>query len=238
VACTDVGAGRPILCVHGLPGSSFDFRWLDAAIGDRARVIRVDLPGFGGTPLGDTAPTVAARTAVVAALIDALALDDLVVVGHSFGGPTAVALAADPRVTGVGLLAATGLRPHRMFRRLAGARPLLGAARLLGPWVLRRAYAAAGFAPVFSDEALLYVTRAVGALDWEGHRAAIRALAVPTLVAWADDDPFIEPAIEVELEAAVPDGPRIHHRQGGHAVQKTLAVEIADGLIALGAPPS
>jgi len=53
VTHTDEGTRPPaIVLVHGLPGSVRDFRWLGAALRElapEARVVRLDMPGFGGT---------------------------------------------------------------------------------------------------------------------------------------------------------------------------------------------
>ena len=59
------------------------------------------------------------------------------------------------------------------------------------------------------------------------------ALRAPTLTAFCDDDPFIEPEIQEELGALVPVGPRLRWAEGGHNVQKTHAVEVAEALLSM-----
>ncbi|MEV5835488.1 alpha/beta fold hydrolase [Nocardia sp. NPDC052112] len=58
------------------------------------RTIAVDLPGHGGTPVPDERCTVAGFAAEVIALMNALGVDRFAVVGLSFGGAVAQALAA------------------------------------------------------------------------------------------------------------------------------------------------
>ena len=38
-AYTDVGAGPVLVCVHGMPGSIFDFRWLEPAWADDDKIV-------------------------------------------------------------------------------------------------------------------------------------------------------------------------------------------------------
>lgn len=91
-----------LLLVHGAPGSARDFRWLTPAL-HGLRVVRVELPGFGGTPLS-TQPSVAVtdRARFVLEVADALGLSTAALLGHSLGGVVAVAAAslAPERVRG------------------------------------------------------------------------------------------------------------------------------------------
>lgn len=234
----EAGEGPPVVCVHGLPGSARDFRWLFAPLADRARVIALDLPGFGRTPV-TTAPDASpeGRADFLLEVIDALALDRPVLVGHSMGGLVAVAAAArrPGGFRGLGLLASPGLRPHAGFRRLP--RRTMHVA-LSGPWaplllpLTRRLFAAAGFRN-YPDAALIRTIACLRDTSLEAHAGRLRTLALPTLAAWCEDDPLIEPAILAELAAALPPGPRLVWASGGHVPQKTHAVEVAEGIAAL-----
>jgi pimeloyl-ACP methyl ester carboxylesterase len=85
-------SGPPVvLALHGAPGSHRDFRYLGAYLEPHARVLRLDLPGHGGTPLvhGTTRAGLSARetAAFVAEVLDALQIHSPVhVVGHSLAG--------------------------------------------------------------------------------------------------------------------------------------------------------
>ena len=94
-AFLDAGEGPPVVCIHGLPGSSRDFRWLFEPLASRVRLVAVDLPGFGQTPIA-TAPDASpeGRAAFVLELVDALGLEAPFLVGHSMGGVVAVAAVA------------------------------------------------------------------------------------------------------------------------------------------------
>ena len=66
---------------------------------------------------------------------------------------------------------------------------------------------------------------------WEGRKVTTTPSRVPTLTAWAEDDPFIEKAVLEEHAALLPPGPRLSWREGGHNVQKSQAVELAAALV-------
>src|SRR5262249_23338585 len=98
LAYTDEGPrGAPaLIAVHGIPGSGRDFRYLAPQLTPDVRVLRVDLPGFGGSaPVEDAVATLRGRARVVLALADALGLERFAVAGHSMGGGAALVLAAD-----------------------------------------------------------------------------------------------------------------------------------------------
>lgn len=226
--------------IHGLPGSSRDFRWLASALGDRVRTIRVEQPGFGQTPHEtESGTTLAHRARFAIEAIDALGLDRFAVLGHSIGGPVAmaVAAAAPARVTALALLASVGLHPHRLARKTPRHPDLarLLSLRLVQRAVLpgmRRGFRAVGFPASTPDGELIQCTRVFSRLSFEDNRRAAFGVRAPTLIAWADDDRLVEPAIGLSLSPVLPAGPRLAFPEGGHNIQKTHAVELADALVA------
>ncbi len=89
------GAGRPLLLLHGLLGGSFCWRRNMEALSQRHTVFAVDLPGHGESDapchLDCSMPTQAIR---VSALLERLKLEEVDVVGCSWGGAIAMFLAA------------------------------------------------------------------------------------------------------------------------------------------------
>ena len=105
----DTGAldARPVLLTHGSPGSR---RFVPPDTPDDVRLITFDRPGYGTS---DPAPgrTVLTTAADAVALLDALAVERVAVVGWSGGCPTVAALlvllGAD-RVDGAALVSGPG----------------------------------------------------------------------------------------------------------------------------------
>jgi pimeloyl-ACP methyl ester carboxylesterase len=83
----EAGAGLPVVLLHAFPLSSA--MWLEqrnALAGDDCRIITPDLRGFGGSQLGWDEPSLDHMADDVAALLDTLALDRVVLGGLSMGG--------------------------------------------------------------------------------------------------------------------------------------------------------
>jgi len=98
------GAGHPVVLVHGDGGSVYD--WTLSIVDRLAREYRVvafDRPGFGysGRPLDGASPLVQAR--LIRGAMQALGLEQPVLVGHSRGGQVVMAygLAYPDEVAGV-----------------------------------------------------------------------------------------------------------------------------------------
>ena len=229
---TDVGEGLAVVAVHGLPGSVRDWRWLGPALEPNVRFIRIDMPGFGETPLA-TAPSasIRARADYVGEVIDALALDRPVLIGHSMGGAVVTDYASrNPnRLRGLGLVASVGHRPHKMLRNvprtaISWMLRVPGVARLVASR-LHQQMLAGGFKG-YDHAQEVHTMHCLAALDFPTHAANLAALRLPTMVAWTRDDPFIEADIFDELYWRVPTGPRVAFATGGHNLQKTRAVEL------------
>ena len=234
VAYTDVGRGPPLVALHGCPGSVRDWRWLGAALEPHLRLVRLDLPGFGETPLEVFPdPSFEGRARWVLDVMAALDVHRFAVMGHSAGGPLALEVAAvsPDRVTALVLLASPGLRPHQPFRRHLVARklsPLLRAPLLGGALthLLRAGFQRAGFPPGLPDHALQQSMHIINHLRFARQRANAARVRVPTLVAWTEDDHFIESDIGRELAEAIPHARGLSFSAGGHHLQKTRATEI------------
>jgi pimeloyl-ACP methyl ester carboxylesterase len=99
------GKGEPVVLIHGFCEDSRvweDFK--TDLLEEHYRVIMVDLPGFGkSAPLPE--PTIAHYAGAVWAILDDLGIERSVVIGHSMGGYTALAMLEQQpgRLLGVGL---------------------------------------------------------------------------------------------------------------------------------------
>jgi len=138
--------GLPIVLIHGASGSLHVWEGWTGALGDKVRLISVDLPGHGLTgawPRNEY--TVEAYDDFIDALIRTLNLDRFVLVGHSLGGGVAWHFAATHpgRVSQLILIDSAGYPPGgsdiRWPTRLARL-PLIGDVGIYfkpEPWVRR-----------------------------------------------------------------------------------------------------
>lgn len=233
VAYSVEGASGPaVLMIPGLPGSGRDFRWLAPAVAPWARVVRFDPPGYGASPrprfVGMSARD---KARVVAELIDVLAWESVVLLGHSFGSVVAAETARmrPNTVSHLVLLAPPGVTAHfpvPVVRAVGrGLESERGRALLQGPQ--RYGYRSAGFPSFLTDEELACTTLDSGRADFGSYRQALGASALPTLIAYALDDRQVPPRNSAALHRYAGPGPRIAFASGGHNIQKSQALELA-----------
>src|SRR5271165_7675187 len=107
----ELGEGPPLVFVHGLSGSWQN--WLEQlpVFASRNRVITLDLPGFGHSPMPAEQITISGYARVLEHLLDQLDVDAAAVVGNSMGGFVAaeLAIAVPQRVERLVLVSAAGI---------------------------------------------------------------------------------------------------------------------------------
>jgi pimeloyl-ACP methyl ester carboxylesterase len=107
----DVGEGDSVVFIHGLSGSWVN--WLENIphFARNHRVIAMDLPGFGHSPMPVDKISISGYGRIVDELLDTLGIDRAVVVGNSMGGfiGVEVALQFATRVEKLVLVSAAGL---------------------------------------------------------------------------------------------------------------------------------
>ena len=102
-----VPTGVPLVLLHAFPLSSAMWAALVPELADVARLVLVDLPGLGGSPLPATGdPSLDVSAEGVLAVLDRLDLPRAVLAGVSMGGYVAMALARrhPGRIAGLALI--------------------------------------------------------------------------------------------------------------------------------------
>jgi len=223
----------PVLLVHGAGASSAIWMMAMARLARAGRVVAIDLPGHGPSPVpegGAAALSMAAYRDAVGALAGALCLGPSVLVGHSMGALVAIeaALAWPDKVRALVLCAAAPRLPVRedllaILREDHTRFPAWMAEHALSPRArpaVRRAFAAAGV--VTSAEVTLADFEAVRATDLG---ARVKSLTCPVL--WLDgaDDAIV---------GAVGDRPgEVRRLEGvGHLVPIEAPEAVAAGVTA------
>ena len=115
LAYRETGAGSALFLLHGMNGSSRSWAYLFRALGSSFRVVAWDAPGFGASDVfGDG---IEDYVDAAKALLNALRVNDVIVVGHSMGGLVAAQLAADRDTSTAGLVLSS---THLGFARPKG----------------------------------------------------------------------------------------------------------------------
>lgn len=231
-----------LFTLHGIPGSVRDFRYLAPLLTGKVRLVRVDLPGFGGSAPDEAATrSLRGRGQAILDLADHLGVERFGLIGHSMGGGPALLLGARERarVSHLVLLASVGLTRHRglgpsplAYRAFGRALDLPGVGWLLAP-LARHAYRRRRFpgADRMTARVLAVHLRAIGAVDFDELRQAVAAGLPPTLVAFCRDDHMLEDSIPEELARCIPGAQCLAFPDGGHNLQKTRAPEIASVIL-------
>ncbi|MFI5508216.1 alpha/beta fold hydrolase [Mycobacterium sp. NPDC051804] len=120
VSYTDEGSGPPMLLLHATLHDHTDFDTVRADLGHGRRVLALDWPGHGDSPLPPRPLGAVQFGDLLVEFADRLDLDNLVVVGNSVGGYAACRLALEraERVSGVVLVNTGGFTPHSAGTRM------------------------------------------------------------------------------------------------------------------------
>jgi pimeloyl-ACP methyl ester carboxylesterase len=228
------GAGEPtFLLLHGFGASTFSWREVMEPLGDMGTVIAYDRPAFGLTerPLtwdeGENPYTPEAQVELVVGLMNALEVEQAILVGNSAGGTVAAAtaLAHPERVQALVLVDAaiyTGggapafVQPLLQLPQFDTIGPLLARRiQAQGDAFLRRAWHDPSkitpemiegyWKPLRAqhwDKALWELTKASRASDLEER---LDELTMPTLVITGDDDRVVPTEESIRLAEALPN---------------------------------
>jgi pimeloyl-ACP methyl ester carboxylesterase len=128
LAWTELGAGAPLVLLHGLGDSHRTWRRVAPKLADHFRVLLLDLPGHGLSDRPDAPYTLDWYAAMVLGWLDAIGVETTAVVGHSYGGGVAqwMVLAARSRIERLALVAPGGLGRTVNFGLRVALFPVLG----------------------------------------------------------------------------------------------------------------
>ena len=241
----DIGDGPAVLFLHGLSGCWQN--WLEniPAVARDHRVIAVDLPGFGASPMPPDAISISGYARMLVALLDELGIDAVSIVGNSMGGfaGAEMAIRHGARVRRLVLVAAAGLSMRQMrSERRRGVRPRVENALFFGlgrlaahsdvvvrSSHLRRALLMLVVAhperlpsPLIAEQAhgagRPGFDDALDAMTGYPIRDRLGEVACPTLVVWGEEDRLVPLRDAAEFEWLIPDARKLIYADTGHMV--------------------
>lgn len=233
----DEGAGPPLLLIHGTAASLHTWDAWVAELGERYRLVRLDLPGFGLTgPEPDHDYSIERRVDVLVALLDHLGIERATVAGNSLGGYVAWQLAwrRPERVDALVLVDASG---YPKGPSSGGNIFDLGRVPVLGPLLSKltpRALVAAGVRQAYGDPSVPspeLIDRYYRLLRRAGNRQAllvalnrerrddtarIPGITQPTLVMWGEEDQLVPVADAERFHEDLPKSQLVVYPEIGH----------------------
>ncbi len=97
--------------------------------------------------------------------------------------------------------------------------------------LVRLVFAAQGFPAYITDDERTFTLLDDAACDFDSYADASAGLTRPTMVDWASDDRLIPSDRFDALTRIVPPGPRLTYPNGGHALQKQNADDLAASIL-------
>jgi pimeloyl-ACP methyl ester carboxylesterase len=240
----EIGDGPPVLFVHGLGGSWRN--WLEnlAPFARNHRVVAIDLPGFGTSPMPAEPLTISAMGDFVLAVADRLDLGpDTALVGHSMGGfiATESVIESPERFSRLVLVAAAGISfatqgdTRRSVTRAMTRVILPLLANRMDRGMSRRRLRAASFSGVIAHPTLIrrellwelgsYAMTAPGMLEAGYHlggydsRERLPGIEIPTLVIWGRKDRLVPVKAAYSYAERIPNARLSIIGDTGHMVQ-------------------
>jgi pimeloyl-ACP methyl ester carboxylesterase len=240
----ELGEGPALVFVHGLSGSWPN--WLEQipVLAQERRVVAIDLPGFGHSPMPTQEISISGYARLLDQLLDQLDLDAAAVVGNSMGGFIAaeLAIAFPQRVERLVLISAAGISTHRDPRTMRAVPTLRRMERILAAsaaWFASKSDAVAR-RPRLREAALNVVvrhpSRLPAALAAEqlrgagkpGFMPALEAtihydlrerfpeIACPTLIVWGENDMLIGVRDADVFAELIPNSRKVIFEDTGH----------------------
>ncbi len=221
----EAGSGPPVVLLHGWGGSIASFGPIPSILAEHCHVIALDLPGFGQTPLPDRAWGARDYATMVGGFIRQRELAPVVVVGHSHGGRTAIALAArEPElIRKLVLVDSAGLVPRRSARYYLQVSSFKALRHVVSLPLLKR----------WENRILPWAYRTLGSGDYQAAGDPVRRatlvkvvngdlrqllplIQAPTLLIWGSEDRVTPLADGKLMERLIPDAGLVILEGAGH----------------------
>ncbi|HEX5367959.1 MAG TPA: alpha/beta hydrolase [Dehalococcoidia bacterium] len=205
------GEGPPLLMLHGWGTSSLSFMGASLRIEKRFRTLVPDLPGFGFSEMPPEPWGAADYARTVASLLESAAFGPCDVLGHSFGGLVATALATS--------------RPDLVNRLVLVASPVVRLPPAAGVRARNRTYVMvrrlATLLPPFRERILDWGRLRYGSEDYRNAGAmrptmvrvlgenwldALHSVKAPTLLIYGEKDEDVPLAVAHAAIEALPKG--------------------------------
>jgi pimeloyl-ACP methyl ester carboxylesterase len=239
----DPEGSQPLLFVHGLSGSWQN--WLEQlpVFAAEHRVVAIDLPGFGHSPMPSWPISISAYARMLNRLLDVLRIDAAAVVGNSMGGfvSAELAIAFPQRVERLVLVSPSGLSSYRpdATRALGALQRLERILAAETAWVASKSDTVAR-RPRLREATLRLVARhpdrlgaALAAEQLRGagkpgfmpalaahleydFRDRLQEIACPTLIVWGKDDRVVTVRDASVFTELIPNSRAVLYEDTGH----------------------
>lgn len=236
------GQGTPLMLVHGFPLNHTIWNETAALLEDAAQLILPDLPGHGQSPVVEPV-SMDSMADGLAAILDALAIEKVVLAGQSMGGYVCLAFARrhPQRLAGLGLVCtqAAADSPEKRLARLAQAEQTLAEGNLrvaesMSTVLTNRPEMAADLRRLMSTTPAAGMAAAMRAMAERAEMSAfLPQISVPALVIAGLADAIIPVERAREMAASLPDAQLVELEGVGHSPMMEAPQATAEALLGL-----
>jgi len=234
---TDQGAGQVILLLHGWGTDSSSLKGLADSLVGSYRVIRLDFPGFGGSPAPQADWFVGDYAALVGEFIKKIDVAPYAIMGHSFGGRVIIKGIATHAYTAekLVLMGSAGVKPAQSAKKQvfkAVAKVGKAATSLPGMGSVRkklreRLYSVAGSTDYLKSGELQKTF--LNTIN-EDLLPLVPSITQPTLMLWGEDDHDTPVADAQKIKAQLKNAELIVIEDAGHYVFIDQPAAVQDAL--------
>ena len=196
------GKGKDVVLLHGWGQNIQMMDPIGQNLSDNFRITILDLPGFGSSDIPDFAYTINDYTEVLHEFLETLAIDNPILIGHSFGGRISISYASIYNVEKLVLFGSPfvvrekkGLK-IKVLKTLKNIKALEGVAEYMKKHMGSRDYRAA--TGVMRE----IMVKTVNTDLTEN----VKKIKAPTLLIWGDNDLEVPVDEAKELEKLLDDG--------------------------------
>lgn len=245
----DQGSGRPLVLVHGMVSSLHTWDGWQTYLGDKYRIIRFDVPGFGLTgPLANGEYNAETYVRIIDKLLDKLGVNEkIVLAGNSLGGFIAwnYAVQHPDRIDRLVLLDAPAFKQDvPLVVRMAN----WPKADEIGPRYSPRFLVSANLKQLFANQGMVtdeLIDRYYELMLRPGNRPAIlkiframiegakqdnpgvERIRMPTLLLWGKEDPWVPLPIALRWLQVLPQAQFKFYDGVGHIPMEEIPMESA-----------
>lgn len=210
----DAGHGDPLVLVHGFSGSAV-FEWgpVFETLAQRHRVVALQVIGFAPSEQPEIAYTTEALVTHLGEFMRALDLENITLLGESFGGWHVAAYATKA--------AALRQPPIAKLILVGGAIcvkdvPAADARGFVSDELQAASDAFSATFPPSNETTKMMIMRDSGLLRRDPSRQEIASIAVPTLLLWGEQDELIPLACGEDAASLIPDAKLVVLPNVGH----------------------
>jgi len=238
----DEGKGRVIVLLHGWGDQLSTFDEIAKHLVKKYRVIRLDFPGFGGSPKPLDNWNVGTFATLTSQFLKKLEVNDVyAVIGHSFGGRVIIKSVAENLMNPqrVVLIGAAGVKPHqsrkkavyRVVAKVGKFVTSLPGLRGTRQALRKKLYESAGATDYLNAEGMQHTFRNTVNEDLLPY---VHLMTQPTLLIWGEHDDQTPVADAYAMTNELNDSELVVVEEAGHFVYREnapLVIQEIDGFL-------